>query len=241
MNKICSECNQSFPKQITVEGKKYILKNRKKCLNCVPFKSKNGTGQLYSNWTEERKARHRAVAAAKGLKRKRLLLEYKGGKCEICGYNKCPKALHFHHRNPSEKLFELCTSGIRSKSWDLILKEADKCDLVCSNCHCEIHDAQFADYINVELKTIPGEGIKDFPCQNCGKNRKHKSPNNLCKKCSSERQRRVERPGFDILLKQIKELGYKGTGQLYGVSDNTIRKWVKRGENSSATHQKFDN
>jgi hypothetical protein len=36
-----------------------------------------------------------------------------------------------------------------------------------------------------------------------------------------------DRPSIDILLIDIKELGYSGTGRKYGVSDNAIRKWVK--------------
>lgn len=39
--------------------------------------------------------------------------------------------------------------------------------------------------------------------------------------------RKIERPDIQQLLFQIKELGYVGTGKIYGVSDNTIRKWVK--------------
>jgi very-short-patch-repair endonuclease len=41
------------------------------------------------------------------------------------------------------------------------------------------------------------------------------------------KQRKVERPSFDVLLKEIEELGYVGTGRKYGVSDSAIRKWIK--------------
>lgn len=60
---------------------------------------------------------------------------YKGGKCEKCGYNKCPTALEFHHRNPKEKKFSI--SHPPTRSWELIKKEVKKCDLLCSNCHQE--------------------------------------------------------------------------------------------------------
>lgn len=40
-------------------------------------------------------------------------------------------------------------------------------------------------------------------------------------------QRIVERPPYEQLLNEIKELGYSGTGRKYNVSDNTIRKWKK--------------
>jgi len=44
---------------------------------------------------------------------------------------------------------------------------------------------------------------------------------------SSIRQRRVERPSQYTLLKEVEELGFVGVGRKYGVSDNSIRKWLK--------------
>lgn len=67
---------------------------------------------------------------------KQRLVEYKGGKCQICGYNRCINALEFHHLNPKEKDFTI--SG-GTKSFDSLKPEVDKCILVCSNCHREIH------------------------------------------------------------------------------------------------------
>lgn len=64
------------------------------------------------------------------------LIEYKGGKCECCGYSKCIEALEFHHLDPSKKDFQI--SGT-SKSFETLKNEADKCILVCANCHREIH------------------------------------------------------------------------------------------------------
>jgi len=63
---------------------------------------------------------------------------YKGDKCVICGYSKSRRALHCHHKNPTEKDFQI--SGNWGLSWSKIQKELDKCILVCSNCHAEIHD-----------------------------------------------------------------------------------------------------
>ena len=67
---------------------------------------------------------------------KKKLVEYKGGKCEKCGYDKCVDALEFHHKEPKEKDFKI--SG-KSWSYERLKKESDKCILVCSNCHKEIH------------------------------------------------------------------------------------------------------
>jgi hypothetical protein len=69
-------------------------------------------------------------------KAKLKLIEYKGGKCINCNYNKCSDALEFHHLDPNEKDFNISS---KSLSFEKLKKEADKCILVCSNCHKEIH------------------------------------------------------------------------------------------------------
>lgn len=65
-------------------------------------------------------------------------VEYKGGRCERCGYNKCVAALDFHHKDPKEKDFGISQGG-KTRSWDKMKIELDKCIMVCSNCHREIH------------------------------------------------------------------------------------------------------
>lgn len=69
---------------------------------------------------------------------KMLAIEYKGGECEICGYKRCVSALEFHHLDPNEKEFGVGEKGY-TRSIETIKKELDKCILVCSNCHREIH------------------------------------------------------------------------------------------------------
>ena len=64
------------------------------------------------------------------------LIKYKGGCCEVCGYDKCPAALEFHHKDPKGKDFAISS---HSYSFEKMKKEVDKCMLVCSNCHREIH------------------------------------------------------------------------------------------------------
>jgi Icc-related predicted phosphoesterase len=72
-----------------------------------------------------------------GNVKKKELVEYKGGCCEICGYNKSIQALQFHHIDPNEKDFNI---SARSYSIERLKKEADKCMLVCANCHIEVHE-----------------------------------------------------------------------------------------------------
>jgi len=68
---------------------------------------------------------------------KQELVAYKGGQCEICGYNRCIAALDFHHLNPDEK--DPNWKQMRKWKPSRVKNEIDKCQLVCRNCHSEIH------------------------------------------------------------------------------------------------------
>lgn len=69
--------------------------------------------------------------------RKHRLIEHFGGKCQVCGYDRCPAALDFHHLDKNEKEFGISRSGV-CRSWERMLAEAEKCVLVCCRCHREI-------------------------------------------------------------------------------------------------------
>lgn len=70
-------------------------------------------------------------------KNKTKAVAYKGGKCSRCGYDKCVASLEFHHTDPNEK--EAQVSKYFCFSWKKIKIELDKCVLLCSNCHNELH------------------------------------------------------------------------------------------------------
>ncbi len=71
-------------------------------------------------------------------KTKELAVAYKGGRCFICGYNACIDALEFHHLEAYKKKFGIGKSGYTRRLMK-VFRETDKCVLVCSNCHREIH------------------------------------------------------------------------------------------------------
>ena len=68
---------------------------------------------------------------------KRVLIEEAGGACVLCGYHRCPAALHFHHLDPSKKEFVISREGA-TRSLEEARKEAAKCVLLCANCHAEV-------------------------------------------------------------------------------------------------------
>ncbi|UCC94729.1 MAG: hypothetical protein JSW40_07925 [Candidatus Omnitrophota bacterium] len=80
------------------------------------------------------------IAAVRKRRKKirEMALEYKGGRCERCGYDRCVEALEFHHASSSEKDFSVSSRGY-TRSWKRVKEELNKCALLCANCHREIH------------------------------------------------------------------------------------------------------
>ena len=67
-----------------------------------------------------------------------ILKEEAGNCCSRCGYDKCLAALEFHHTDPTVK-----EGGIIGSTASLAKQraEAEKCILVCANCHRELHNS----------------------------------------------------------------------------------------------------
>lgn len=70
-------------------------------------------------------------------RRKELMLRGFGSKCQVCGYNRCHRALEFHHLNPNKKDITLSKSIY---SWETTKNELKKCICLCANCHRELHE-----------------------------------------------------------------------------------------------------
>jgi transposase len=81
---------------------------------------------------------------------KRKLVEEAGGKCLICGYDRCQQVLQFHHLDPTTKEFHLGQNGV-TRSLEKSRAEARKCILLCANCHGEVE----AGITAVPLNFVP--------------------------------------------------------------------------------------
>ena len=88
----------------------------------------------------------------KSLKDKAI--QYKGGSCYKCGYNKCPAALDFHHLDPTTKGAKLIQA---IRSWEEMKTEIDKCILICSNCHRELHWIEDQKWFNEQMGNKPAQ------------------------------------------------------------------------------------
>lgn len=123
--------------------KKAILNNllERKCPKCQEVKlidnfyenkSRKGTYHSYCKICNSNDVvyRHKLL--------KQQCIDYLGGKCKDCGYNKYNGALHFHHLDPKIKDFTI--SAKHHKQFKNLILELDKCVLLCANCHAERHD-----------------------------------------------------------------------------------------------------
>ena len=123
---VCRTCKLTKPISEFYKVKKETgYKPRYYCKDCDRVKVK-----------EERKIKHSSL--------KEIAIQYKGGKCIVCGYSSCTSAMDFHHINGEDKestIANLITKAI-SRSEDpmvLLKKELDKCVLLCCRCHREFH------------------------------------------------------------------------------------------------------
>ena len=128
------------------------------------------------------------------------LIEYKCSKCGNDGtWMGMKLSLQLEHKN-----------GINNDN------RLDNLCFLCPNCHSQ-------------TSTFSGKSRKKYYYCNCGSVISKSSKN--CNKCSSIQNglnnRKVSRPNIDVLIQEIKDIGYEGVGRKYGVSGNAIKKWLK--------------
>jgi hypothetical protein len=129
-----------------------------KCLSCennligkqtkwCSLKCKNKSGnKKYQNYECQKK---------RALERKIEIVHMSGGCCSKCGYKKNLAALIFHHVDAGKKEFKLDSRKLSNSTWDNILKELNKCKLLCSNCHAEEHYPHLDKWGGTDLNRQP--------------------------------------------------------------------------------------
>jgi len=120
--KDCAKCNSTLP--LTEENFYWVTRGSKRKWQsyCKPCNKQNTLD------------RQRAF--------KQRCVDYKGGKCEHCGFNKSNVALDFHHTDPTQKDFNISKLRLSSyeRNKEQIEGELDKCLLLCKNCHALEHE-----------------------------------------------------------------------------------------------------
>lgn len=272
--RVCKKCGEVLKGHITIDGKKHNVSRRLYCFKCSPF-GKHNTRKIEEPVNEGKNKtcsrcfntflyrRHTGcsptycITCHSLLRRyntKLRMVEYKGGKCEKCGYDKCEDALVFHHLDPSKKEMNFNTCYCRS--WESIKKELDKSILLCSNCHSEIHKKRTNDDLehiykamplskgiakkviehmlnnNVDVISINENNIKQAKkevkkCVVCNKSLVEQQKKYCSSICLHETLKRTERPTSEELQKLIWEKPTMLLAKDFGVSDKAIEKWCK--------------
>jgi hypothetical protein len=219
------KCENKIPNLIKIDGKTKNLSKRRYCLDCSPFGSHN-TRSLHikdkmnvcKECLKEYKPGHGKLKdicstcyrLAYRNKTKQKAVEYKGGRCSVCGYDRYIGSLQFHHVYPEDKNFII--SNLSFNKFDSLVDELDKCILVCSNCHGEIHAGlvNAIKIFNEQKDTLP-KYIKEVKPV----------------KSYQPIEKPTKRPDKETLEKLVWEMSCVKIGEVFGVSDNTVNKWCK--------------
>ena len=181
------------------------------------------------NPNDYRKQKERA------LKRKIELIEYKGGKCIKCGYDKNISALDFHHIDKETKEFELDARKLSNTHINKLKEEVEKCVLLCANCHRELH------HPHLDKNNIPNL-LNEYVTNNIKvqQNKKKQSICPFCKQnfdyvkgkiyCSKEcRENNKNYPTFEECLEKYNELkSWEKVAQYFNLTRKIINRIVKK-------------
>lgn len=176
----------------------------------------------------------------RGLKRKYEAIIQKGGKCEICGYDKNISALEFHHIDPSNKNFQLDSRHFSNNTIDNLQNEINKCILLCANCHREIHNPSLKleeiDNIIGDIKKTSFTNKKEKKkCLICGKIIKNANGkiycSNECREIAKNRKLEVKNyPTLSEINEQYEILGsWEKVAEYYHLTRKIIQGIRKRG------------
>lgn len=166
---------------------------------------------------------------------KRRVFEAFGSKCCICGYDKCPDAIDFHHLDPSSKEAALSKLLAYPSGWTNVTKEMQKCVALCANCHREVHagisvvpdDAQRFDESLIQYPAVSNDTHDD--CPTCGekKIKKHK----YCSRKCIVRTSIVDWANVDLAKLMEEYDSYEAIGRLLGVTGAAVKRREQRLQN----------
>ena len=128
------------------------------------------------------------------------LIDYK---CDKCGNN-------------GEWQNEKLILQLEHKNGDTYDNRLENLSFLCPNCH-----SQTSTFSGRNSKRFKKEKT-DRRCK-CGK--EISSTAFMCISCNSKENRKVDRPDYEILMKEINESSQNKVAKKYGVSWRTIRKW----------------
>jgi hypothetical protein len=163
---------------------------------------------------------------------KKRIVEAMGGKCVVCNYSQCRRALDLHHLNSEKKEFGFGKIMANPKKWELLVKELRKCVLICCRCHAEVHDGltqvpKDAIGFNEEYVSYKKEKEMD-ECPVC-KGQKHLYNKTCSYSCAAKLSGKVDWDKIDLKDMLIsKHMSYSSIGRSLDVSGNSVKKRAKK-------------
>ncbi len=143
------------------------------------------------------------------LKKKLIQENIKKNKCEKCGisnWNNNPISLELHHIDDNHHN-----------------NDFSNLQILCPNCHSQTPNFR------------SGKNKKIYLCKICNTRITKQSKIGLCKTCCNRRSRvvdnrktKIEWPDIKELLEKLKNSNYSKLSKELGVSDNAIRKHIKK-------------
>lgn len=153
----------------------------------------------------------------RGFNRKLRLVQRLGGQCTHCGYNKNLAAMHFHHHD--NKAFGLSVAELRSRSMAIIETEIEKCELLCGNCHGELHHQEAVEKLGEAIVTVETESstnaldkVLTHSCIHCGQHltgRATRFCSAQCKNAYHQDYKRQQHKGVERKITLVEHLGGK--------------------------------
>lgn len=158
------------------------------------------------------------------------MVDAMGGKCCICGYDRCHAAMDFHHIDPTKKSFGISDKGIANPiAWSKIVEELRKCVLLCKRCHVEVHAGIVSIHDDVTMfdeSFVIYNDRPTVPCPICGNDMP--IGNITCSRaCAATRRLKVDWDSIDI-IELSKTMSNVKIGQMLGVSDVAVKKRIKK-------------
>ena len=136
LNTKCHECKKMFYRRPS-DMRKLNFCTQKCSAQYYTGKFQGENSPLWSGGPVESQKREIQKQREKRVELKTKGVEFLGGKCKNCGYDKCIASLDFHHINPLEKdknFLRKC-----DMTWDIMKEKIKNCILLCANCHREYH------------------------------------------------------------------------------------------------------
>ena len=134
MNKQCSTCKEV--KEIDSFGKKGLTKDgTQRYIACCKSCTNTQRNERYARKDSKIRANQKLRVIARVNEISSLIQDMKRNPCTDCGRSFDPVAMDFDHLDGSTKLMAVSYMVYKGHSLESILKEIEKCELVCAVCH----------------------------------------------------------------------------------------------------------